>query len=92
MLSSVLRSPQAARVNVEVMRAFVRMRHLTAPHEALTRKVEGMGRKHEIALRAFSEMIQELKAADRKHDTKFRAVFNAIRLLVLPEDDSDLTH
>ncbi|MEK7264281.1 MAG: hypothetical protein AAB071_07215 [Bacteroidota bacterium] len=32
MLSSVLRSKQAIRVNVEVMRAFVRLREILATH------------------------------------------------------------
>jgi len=92
MLSSVLGSPQAVHVNVEIMRAFVRMRYLTAPHEALTQKVEEMGRKQEAAHRALSEMVRDLKKADKRHDASFRAVFDAIRLLGLPDDDPDLTH
>jgi hypothetical protein len=35
MLSSVLRSPRAVRVNVEIMRAFVRLRGILASHEDL---------------------------------------------------------
>src|SRR4030067_1195530 len=33
MLSSVLRSPRAVQVNIEIMRAFVRLRHFLASHE-----------------------------------------------------------
>src|SRR5438876_1660386 len=39
MLSSVLRSPQAVRVNVEIMRAFVRLRRLLDSHAELARKL-----------------------------------------------------
>ena len=38
MLSSVLRSPRAARVNVEIIRAFVRLRALIGSHDDLARR------------------------------------------------------
>ena len=40
MLSSVLRSPRAVRVNIEIMRAFVRLRQLLASHADLSRKLD----------------------------------------------------
>jgi hypothetical protein len=42
MLSSVLRSPRAVQVNIEIMRAFVRLRQFLATHEELARKVADM--------------------------------------------------
>jgi hypothetical protein len=42
MLSSVLRSPRAVQVNIEIMRAFVRLRQFLASHEELARKVAEM--------------------------------------------------
>jgi hypothetical protein len=45
MLSSVLRSPRAAAVNVEIMRAFVRMRGMLLSVDELARKVEALERK-----------------------------------------------
>jgi hypothetical protein len=42
MLSSVLRSPRAAQVNIDIMRAFVRLRQFLASHEELARKVAEM--------------------------------------------------
>ena len=39
MLSSVLRSRRAIRVNVEIMRAFVRLRRMALSHEDLTRRI-----------------------------------------------------
>ena len=38
MLSSVLRSERAVQVNIEIMRAFVRLRELVATHKDLARK------------------------------------------------------
>ena len=40
MLSSVLRSSRAVRVNVEIMRAFVKLRKLIASHEEIARKLQ----------------------------------------------------
>src|SRR5687768_15587822 len=39
MLSSVLRSQRAIRVNVEIMRAFVRLRRMLVSHDELAQKV-----------------------------------------------------
>ena len=40
MLSSVLRSPRAVRVNIEIMRAFVRLRHVLAANAELARRLD----------------------------------------------------
>jgi hypothetical protein len=45
MLSSVLRSARAIDVNVEIMRAFVRLRHMIASHEQLARKLTALEKK-----------------------------------------------
>ena len=42
MLSSVLKSPRAVKVNIEIMRAFVRLRHTLATHEDLSRRERGL--------------------------------------------------
>jgi hypothetical protein len=42
MLSSVLRSKRAIRVNVEIMRAFVRLRKMLASHVDLARKLDSL--------------------------------------------------
>ena len=39
MLSSVLRSRRAARVNIAIIRAFVRLRQVLATHDKLAHKV-----------------------------------------------------
>ena len=63
MLSSVLRSPRAIAVNIEIMRAFVRMR---------------------AVLQTTEELAQKLDALERKYDSRFAAVFEAIRSLMAP--------
>jgi phage regulator Rha-like protein len=45
MLSSVLRSPRAVAVNIEIMRAFIRMRGMLLSVDELARKVEALERK-----------------------------------------------
>ena len=44
MLSSVLNSKRAVRVNIQIMRAFVDLRELLSSHRDLARKLEEMGK------------------------------------------------
>ena len=66
MLSSVLRSGRAIAVNVQIMRAFVRMRELLASSTALSRKLDELERKyqhHDKAIKAILSAIRELMTA-----------------------------
>jgi hypothetical protein len=45
MLSSVLNSPRAIQVNIEIMRAFIRLRRMMASHAELARKLENLEKK-----------------------------------------------
>ena len=47
MLSSVLRSSQAVQVNIEIMRAFVKLRALSADHKALARRLNQLESKYD---------------------------------------------
>ncbi len=60
MLSSVLHSPRAVKVNIEIMRAFVRLRQLLATHADLARKLEELERKFDGQFRVVFEAIREL--------------------------------
>jgi hypothetical protein len=63
MLSSVLRSPRAAQVNVAVMRAFVRLRRVLTEHSDLARKVDELERRfeqHDEQIAAVFEAIRQL--------------------------------
>ena len=63
MLSSILGSERAVQVNIEIMRAFVRLRQMLSSHADLARK---------------------LAALEKKYDSQFKIVFDAIREMMTP--------
>jgi hypothetical protein len=60
MLSSVLRSKRAVRVNVEIMRTFVRLRELLASHKDLARKLDELERRFDKQFQVVFEAIRQL--------------------------------
>lgn len=60
MLSSVLRSPRAVAVNIEIMRAFVRLRQLLQTNAELARKLVALERKYDAQFRVVFDAIREL--------------------------------
>ncbi len=63
MLSSVLKSERAIQVNIEIMRAFVRLRQLLASHKELARKLtelEAHLKNHDEQIQAIFEAIRRL--------------------------------
>ena len=60
MLSSILRSKRAVRVNIEIMRAFVRLRKLLASNEELAHKLELLEKKYDAQFKVVFEAIREL--------------------------------
>lgn len=60
MLSSVLRSEQAVRVNIEIMRAFVRLRALLQQNTELAAKLAALEKKYDARFRVVFEAIREL--------------------------------
>lgn len=65
MLSSALRSERAVQVNIEIMRAFVRLRKILTSHKHLARKLNEM---------------------EKKYDSQFKVVFDALRQLMAPPE------
>jgi len=65
MLSSVLNSERAVKVNIEIMRTFVKLREMLSTHKDLARKLADM---------------------EKKYDTQFKVVFDAIRQLMKPDE------
>ena len=61
MLSSVLRSPRAVAVNIEIMRAFIRMRGMLLSVDELARKVEALERKAVANDQNMEEVFAALK-------------------------------
>ena len=60
MLSSVLRSPQAIAVNIEIMRAFVRLRELLASHQDLAKRLDELETKTDTRFKQVFEAIRQL--------------------------------
>jgi hypothetical protein len=63
MLSGVLTSPRAIRVNIEIMRAFIRLRQVLDSHKELARKLselEGHLRGHDEQIQAILDAIRQL--------------------------------
>jgi ORF6N domain len=66
MLSSVLRSPRAIAVNIEIMRAFVRLRAMAATHADLARKLSALERKYDAQFKVVFDAIRQLMAPPAK--------------------------
>ncbi|SPE21332.1 conserved hypothetical protein [Burkholderiales bacterium] len=70
MLSSVLGSERAIAVNIEVMRAFVRLRDLLSSNKELAKR--------------FAELEQRLERKLDSHDQAIAGILDAIRQLMTP--------
>ena len=66
MLSSVLRSRRAVMVNVEIMRAFVRLRQMLAAHADLARKLATLEKKYDAQFKVVFDAIRELMTPPAK--------------------------
>jgi len=60
MLSSVLRSPRAIQVNIEIMRTFVHLRHLISSNEELAQQVSALENKYDARFKAVFDAIRAL--------------------------------
>lgn len=60
MLSSVLRSERAVRVNITIMRAFVQLRRILGANEELARKLAALERKYDGQFHVVFEAIRQL--------------------------------
>jgi hypothetical protein len=76
MLSSVLKSERAVKVNIAIMRAFVKLRETLETNRELARKFEQLGRrvgKHDEEITAILEAIRQLMAPSKqsRHEIGF---------------------
>jgi len=60
MLSSVLRRPRAVAVNVDVMRAFVRLRQMMSSHAELAKKVDALEKKYDGQFKVVFDALRQL--------------------------------
>jgi len=82
MLSSVLRSRRAIAVNIEIMRAFVRLRQLVASNADLAGKLAALERKYDAQFKAVFDAIRELmspRIPPRNRELGFHTGIPALR-------------
>jgi hypothetical protein len=60
MPSSVLRSSRAVQVNVEIMRAFVRLRRILAENAGLARRLDELEKKYDVQFKVVFDTIRQL--------------------------------
>ena len=63
MLSSVLRSPRAVAVNIEIMRAFVRLRRWMADSRELTARLDELESRYDSQFKVVFDAIRQLMEA-----------------------------
>ena len=74
MLSSVLNSEQAIQVNILIMRAFVKLRHILSGHKVFEMKLRELEKKlesYDVDIRDIFEALRQLMGlADAKNTIK----------------------
>lgn len=70
MLSSVLHSKRAIRVNIQIMRTFTKLRELLSTHAELKRKIEEMEKKYDQQFQVVFEAIKRLLEPPQKTHRK----------------------
>ncbi len=71
MLSGVLKSKRAVHVNVEIMRAFVRLRYILTSHKILARKMADLEKKYDAQFRVVFDAIRRLMKEEEKPKAPF---------------------
>lgn len=70
MLSSVLRSSRAVQVNIEIMRAFVRLKQMLATHADLARKLASLEKQYDEQFKVVFDALRALMAQPEKKKKK----------------------
>lgn len=70
MLSSVLKSPRAVHVNIEIMRAFARLRSILSSHKDLSEKLAQLEKKYDSQFKVVFDTIRQLMAPPATHNRK----------------------
>jgi predicted transcriptional regulator len=70
MLSSVLNSTRAIEVNIQIMRAFVKLREMIASHKDLSRRLDALEKKYDDNFKVVLEAIRALMAPQEKPKKK----------------------
>jgi hypothetical protein len=75
MLSSVLNSKRAIQVNIEIMRAFVRLRQILASNKELAKRLDELEQKYDAQFKIVFEAIRQLMAPPAPEPPKKRIGF-----------------
>ena len=70
MLSSVLRSKRAIKVNIQIMRIFIKLRQMYIRHEDLKQKIIAMELKYDTQFQVVFEAIKQLMEEDEQSKRK----------------------
>ena len=74
MLSSVLKSRRARQVNVQIMRAFFKLRELLNTHKELALKLEELEKKYDAQFKSVFEAIKMLMAEPEDSGTGLKKI------------------
>lgn len=80
MLSSVLNSERAIKVNIQIMRAFVRLRQILSSHADLAHKLETLEQKYDAQFRVVFDAIRALMSEPEKPQKKIGFVVKENRV------------
>jgi len=75
MLSSVLNSDRAIKVNIEIMRAFVRLRQMLSSNRELAKRLDELERKYDAQFKVVFDAIRELMRPSEPEPPKKRIGF-----------------
>ena len=81
MLSSVLKSDRAVQVNIQIMRAFIKMRQMYISHEDLKQKIIAMERKYDKQFQIVFKTIKQLGPVSKMHLIPNGGVANLLKML-----------
>ena len=70
MLSSVLNSKRSIQVNIEIMRAFVKLREMITTHKELARKLSELEKKYDGQFQIVFEAIRQMIEVEEKPKRK----------------------
>jgi hypothetical protein len=75
MLSSVLNSERAIKVNIEIMRAFVRLRQILASNKELAKRLDELEKKYDAQFKLVFDAIRQLMVPPEPEPPKKRIGF-----------------
>jgi len=60
MLSSVLNSPRAVQVNIQIMRTFAKLREIISQHKDLARRLDELEKNYDVKFKVVFDAIRQL--------------------------------